>query len=68
MLQVRAVERVRIQKDRDSVVERDAVFRRVGLGLPRVPLEHLFSIYRMWLPAAFALEKFEAESAIVMGL
>jgi hypothetical protein len=22
------------------------VFRRVGLGLPQVPLEHLFSIYR----------------------
>jgi hypothetical protein len=24
------------------------VFRRVGLGLPRIPLEHLFSIYGMW--------------------
>src|ERR1700741_2156617 len=45
MLQVRAIECVGIQEDRHGVVERDAVFRRVGLGLPRVPLEHLFSIY-----------------------
>jgi hypothetical protein len=52
MLQVRAVEGVRIQKDRDSVIKRDGVFRGIGLGLPRVPLEHLFSIYRMWRPAA----------------
>jgi hypothetical protein len=45
VLQVRAVECVGIQEDRHGLVERDAVFRRVGLGLPRVPLEHLFSIY-----------------------
>jgi len=47
MLQVRAVECVGIQEDRHGIVERDAVFRRVGLGLPRVPLEHVFSIYGM---------------------
>ena len=47
VLQVRAIERVGIQEDGHGVVERDAVLRRVGLGLPRVPLEHLFSIYGM---------------------
>jgi len=41
VLQVRAVERLCIEEDSYSVVERDAVLRRVGLGLPRVPLEHL---------------------------
>jgi hypothetical protein len=40
MLQVWAVEGVGIHEDRHGVVKRDAVFRRVGLGLPRVPLEH----------------------------
>jgi hypothetical protein len=45
VLQVWAVECVGIQEDRHGVVEQDAVFRRVGLSLPRVPFEHLFSIY-----------------------
>jgi integrase len=45
VLQVEAVECVGIQEDRHGVVKRDAVLRRVGLGLPRVPLEHVFSIY-----------------------
>ena len=40
VLQVRAIERVGIQEDGHRVVERDAVLRRVGLSLPRVPLEH----------------------------
>jgi hypothetical protein len=39
VLQVRAIECLGIQKDGHGVVERDAVLRRVGLGLPRVPLE-----------------------------
>jgi hypothetical protein len=47
MLQVRAVQGIGVEKDRHGLVERDAVFRRVGLGLARVPLEHLFSIYGM---------------------
>src|SRR5713101_9826179 len=47
MLQVCAVEGLGIEEDRHGVIERHAVFRRVGLGLPRVPLEHVFSIYGM---------------------
>jgi len=47
VLEVRAVQGVGVEEDRHSVVERHAVFRRVGLGLPRVPLEHTFSIYGM---------------------
>ena len=47
VLEVWAIKRLGIQEDGHGVVERDAVFRRVGLGLPRVPLEHLFSIYEM---------------------
>jgi hypothetical protein len=34
VLQVTAVESLGIQEDAHGVVERDAVFRRVGLGLP----------------------------------
>ena len=45
MRQVRAVEGVGVDKDRHGLIEGDAVFLRVGLGLPRVPLEHDFSIY-----------------------
>ena len=54
MLQVRAIECLGIQEDGHRVLERDAVLRRVGLGLPRIPLEHLFSIYEMagWLDRA----------------
>jgi hypothetical protein len=47
VLQIGAVEGFGIQEDRHGIVERDAVFRGVDLGLPRVPLEHLFSIYGM---------------------
>jgi hypothetical protein len=47
VLQVRAIECLGIQEDRHSVLEGDAVLRRVGLSLPRVPLEHWFSIYEM---------------------
>lgn len=47
MLQVRAVQRVRVEKDRDGLVKRDAVLVRVGLRLPRIPLKHEFSIYVM---------------------
>lgn len=47
MLQVRAVERLGIEEDGHGVSERDAVLRRVGLGLSRVPLERAFSIYEM---------------------
>jgi hypothetical protein len=39
MLQVGTIKRLGIQENRHSVVEGDAVLRRVGLGLPRVPLE-----------------------------
>jgi hypothetical protein len=45
VLHLRAIQRRTVKKDRHGVVERDAVFRRVGLGLSRVPLEHLLSIY-----------------------
>src|SRR5690242_4874452 len=41
----KAIERVGIQEHRQGLVERDAVFRRVGFGLSRIPLEHLLSIY-----------------------
>ena len=47
VLQIRAIECLGIQEDRHSVLEGDAVLRRVGLSLPRVPLEHWFSIYEM---------------------
>ena len=47
MLEIPAVQAIGIEKDGHGIVERDAVLRRVGLGLPRVPLEHLFSIYGM---------------------
>jgi hypothetical protein len=40
MLQVRAVQSIGVEKDGHGLVERDAVFRRVGIGLPRIPLEH----------------------------
>jgi hypothetical protein len=46
-LHVCAVEGLGIEEDRHGVIERHAVFRRVGLSLPRVPLEHVFSIYGM---------------------
>ena len=45
MLQIRAVEGVGVQEDRDGLIERDAMFRGIGLRLPRIPLEHQFSIY-----------------------
>jgi len=38
------------------------VFRRVGFGLPRVPLEHLFSIYEM--PGPGASRDFDASKHI----
>lgn len=47
MLHVSAIERVGIQKDGDGGFKGDAVLRRVGHRLPRVPLEHAFSIYGM---------------------
>src|SRR5262245_62061022 len=47
MVQVRAVERVSVEKNRHRLIERDSVFRRIGCSLPPVPLEHLFSIYVM---------------------
>ena len=47
MPQVRAVERLGIEKDSHGVIERDAVLRRVALGFARLPLEHAFSIYEM---------------------
>jgi hypothetical protein len=45
MLYVRAVQRIRIEKNGKRVFESDSVFRRVSLRLSRVPFEHLFSIY-----------------------
>ena len=51
VLQVRAIERLGIQEDGHGLVEGDAVLRRVGLSLPRVPREHLFSIYEIPGPA-----------------
>ena len=45
MLQVWTVEGQIVEEDADGLIEHDAVLRRVGLGLPRVPLEHLLSIY-----------------------
>ena len=51
MPQVRAVERLGIEKDSHGVIERDAVLRRVALGVARIPLEHAFSIYEMHEPA-----------------
>ncbi len=50
VLQVRAIECLVIQEDRHGVLKRDAVLRRVGLSLPRVSLEHAFSIYEMRCP------------------
>lgn len=50
VLQVWTVERLGIEEDGHGVIERDAVLRRVGLGLSRVPLEHVFSIYEMCGP------------------
>ena len=47
VLQVWAAKGVGVEEDRHGVVERHTVFRRVGLGLPRVPLEHVFSIYEI---------------------
>src|SRR5439155_192954 len=47
VLQVWAVQSTGVEKDGHGLVERDPVFRRVGLGLSRVPLEHPFSIYGM---------------------
>ena len=44
---VRAIERLGIEEDGHGVLERDAVLRRVGLGLPRIPFDHAFSIYEM---------------------
>src|SRR5215208_3477661 len=51
MLQVRAVERLGIEKDGHSVIEGDAVLRRADLGISLVPLEHAFSIYESRDPA-----------------
>jgi hypothetical protein len=42
---IRAIERVRVKKNGDGFVKRDTVLVRVGLRLPRIPLEHAFSIY-----------------------
>ena len=47
MLRVGTVQRVAVEKHCYRIVERDSVFRRVGFSRPRVPLEHLFSIYEM---------------------
>ena len=38
--EVWAIERLGIQEDGHGIIEGDAVLRRVGLSLPRVPLEH----------------------------
>jgi hypothetical protein len=51
VLQVRAIECLGIEEHGHGVLERDAVLRRVGPGLPRIPLEHAFSIYEMHGPA-----------------
>ncbi len=40
MRQVGTIQGVRVQEHRHSVVERDAVLRRVGCCLPLVPLEY----------------------------
>ena len=45
MLQIRTVQRVRVEKDRYGLVKSNAVLVRVSPGLQRIPLEHLFSIY-----------------------
>jgi len=47
VLQIRTVQGIGVEKDRDSVIESDAVFVRVDLGFQWVPLEHAFSIYLM---------------------
>lgn len=49
MHHVRAVQRIRVEKNRDGVIEADAVLLCVGLGLPRVPLEHNL-VYTEWHP------------------
>ena len=43
--QVRPVQRVGIREHCGRDIERDVVLLRVGGGLPRIPLEHLLSIY-----------------------
>jgi hypothetical protein len=45
--EVRAIQGVGIREDGDRDLEGDAVLLRVGNGLPRIPLEHLLSIYGM---------------------
>jgi hypothetical protein len=51
VLEVGAIECLGIQEDRHGVLKRDAMLRRVGLSLPRVPLQHAFRIYEMRGPA-----------------
>jgi hypothetical protein len=55
VLQVCTVEGPGNEEDRHGVIERHTVFRRVGLSLPRVPLEHVFSKYGMLTSRALPL-------------
>lgn len=45
VLEVSTVHGIGVEEDGDRFVKRDTVFVRVGVCLPRIPLEHLLSIY-----------------------
>jgi hypothetical protein len=64
MLQVGAVERIGIEKDGHSIVERDTVLCRVGLRLSWIPLEHAFSIYESAAPWPLQLMRSAIDGAV----
>jgi len=50
VLQIRAIQPVRVEEDRPGVGKTYTVFLRVGLSLPRIPFEHLIEYIRNWIP------------------